>query len=57
MAMSIKEWQMKRYTWQQISNFMHNNMFDNGLYNIIVEVDDKESDKHVIFVSILFKLN
>lgn len=57
MAMSVKEWQIKGKPWQRISDIMMGNMFSNGLYGIIVQVDDKKSSNHVIFVCILFKLN
>lgn len=55
MAMSPKEWKRKGCkTWQQVSDILQDNMFDNGLYGILVSVDDKNSDTNVITVRALF---
>lgn len=54
-TMSSKEWYRRGYKkWQQVSNIMQDNLFDNGLYQIGVMVDDKKSDSNVIIVGILF---
>ncbi|XP_011876235.1 PREDICTED: endothelin-converting enzyme 1-like [Vollenhovia emeryi] len=51
MTMSPREWKRKGYkTWQQVSDVLQNNMFDNGLYEILVSVDEKKSDTNVITI-------
>ncbi|XP_070152530.1 endothelin-converting enzyme 1-like [Polyergus mexicanus] len=51
MTMSPVEWKLKGFKhWQQISDIMQNNLFDNGLYSIAVMVDDKKSDSNVITI-------
>ena len=55
MTMSRIEWQLKGVTtWQQISNILQDNFFENGLYRIKVMEDNKKSDTNVITVCILF---
>lgn len=54
-AMSPSEWILKgSIIWQQVSDILQKNLFDNGLYSIAVMVDDKKSDSNVITVCILF---
>ncbi|XP_011169776.2 endothelin-converting enzyme 1 [Solenopsis invicta] len=51
MTMSPREWKRKEYTkWQQISDILQANSFDNGLFGIAVSVDDKNSDSNIIIV-------
>lgn len=55
MTKSFWEWELKGYkTWQKISDKLQDNMFFNGLYGILVLVDDKKSDTNVITVRIPF---
>ena len=55
MTMSRIEWQLKgAATWQEISNVLQDNFFENGLYRIKVMEDNKKSDTNVITVCILF---
>lgn len=58
MTMSAREWKRKGYkTWQQVSDILQDNMFNNGLYGILVGVDEKQSDTNVINVRILLVYN
>lgn len=50
-AMSPSEWILKgSIIWQQVSDILQKNLFDNGLYSIAVMVDDKKSDSNVITI-------
>ncbi|XP_029177304.1 neprilysin-1-like [Nylanderia fulva] len=50
-VMSPFEWVSRGpKTWQQVSNILQGNLFDNGLYGITVMVDDKKSDNNVITI-------
>ncbi|XP_072755626.1 endothelin-converting enzyme 1-like [Anoplolepis gracilipes] len=51
MTMSRLEWKLRGYDkWQQISDILQDNLFDNGLYSIVVMPDDKKSDTNVITI-------
>ncbi|XP_024875528.1 endothelin-converting enzyme 2-like [Temnothorax curvispinosus] len=48
MTMSPRERKEYNRTWQEVSDILQNNMFDNGLYRISVGVNYKESDTNII---------
>ncbi|XP_024875527.1 endothelin-converting enzyme homolog [Temnothorax curvispinosus] len=55
MTMSPGEWERKEYnrTWQQVSDILQNNVFDNGLYRISITEDNKESDINIIIAIVV----